>query len=86
LLTLRENATRPQNPKDLASDSDERFRGRTASAAGTSDAAADARGTGTAVVLARTANDVTGTGTAADGTAAGMTEITLCDRHRDAVV
>jgi len=78
--------TRPQNPTDLASASDERFRGRTASAAGTSDVATDGRGTSTAVARAHTASDATGTGTAADGTAAGTTETTVSDRHRDAVV
>lgn len=97
LLTLRENMTRPQNPTDLASATDERFRGRTAAAAGTSaagDAAADARtaahGAGTAVVRARTASDATGTGTADDTTAAaaasGTTETAVKDRHRDAAV
>jgi len=95
LLTLRENTTRPQNPTDLASASDERFRGRTAAAAGTSaagDVAADvrtaARGAGTAVVRARTASGVTGTGTADDAAAAaaGTTETAVRDRRRAAAV
>jgi len=91
LLTLRENTTRQQNPTDLASASDERFRGRTAAAAGTSgagDVAADARTAGTAVVGERTASDATGTGTADDTTAAaaGTTETAVKDRRRNAAV
>lgn len=73
--------------------SDERFRDRTAAAAGTSaagDAAADARtaarAAGTAVVRARTASDATGTGTADDTAAPGTTKTPVRHRRRDAAV
>lgn len=93
-LTLRENATRPQNPNDLASVSDKRYRGRTAATAGTSCCAGDAdvdgctadRVTGTAaVVRTRTTSDTTSTGTA-DRTAAGTTKTTVSVRYRYAAV
>jgi len=93
-LTLSENTTRQQNPTHLASASDERLRGRTAAAAGTSaagDAADDARtaarGSGTAVARARTASNATCTGPADDtASAAGTTETTVSLRRWDAAV
>lgn len=93
-LTLRENATRPQNPNDLGSVSDKRYRGRTAATAGASRAAGDAavdictadRVAGTAaVVRTRTTSYTTSTGTA-DRTAAGTTKTAVSVRYRYAAV